>query len=103
MPDDSGKRDFRPELGCDAPPENETVESYLIRCWWLPRSIRISMWGRLELGRERYGTSLRMGWQKADAYLAEEEYDMLTYGLAGNRFLYVFVIGWIVWLREKLK
>mgnify|MGYP003148259475 FL=1 len=100
MPDESGDRDYRPEEACDAPEQNETVQSFLIRCWWLPRSVKVFMWGRLELGYSRYGKRLRMGWDKADEYLVEEEYDMLTYGLAGGRFLYVFVIGWIIWVKE---
>ena len=103
VPDETNKRDYRPEEACDAPEQNETVQAYLMRCWWLPRSVKVYMWGRLEIGYKRYGKRLRMGWDKADEYLAEEEYDMLTYGIAGGRFVYVFVIGWIVWLKEAVR
>ena len=102
MPDDSGKRDYRPELACHAPKENKTVKEYLLNCKWLPKSIKSSMLDSLELGRKRYGQPLRMGWNKSDAYLREEELDMLTYGLAGSYFGYVFIIGWLVWLRQKI-
>jgi hypothetical protein len=102
MPDNTGNRDYRPELACDAPEENKTVKAYLLSCKWLPKSIKASMLGRLELGQKRYGKPLRMGWDKSDAYLGEEELDMLTYGLAGGYFSYVFIIGWFVWFRQKL-
>lgn len=85
---------------CDAPEENETVLNLLLRCWWMPLPVQRLVYARLMLGQEKYGVALRTGWDKADAYLKEEEGDMVAYLLAGGYTKYAAFLSWAIFLRR---
>ena len=85
--------------GCEH--EGATVLSYM-QALPLPSSIKKAVQARLRLGETKYGTKLTVGWDKALAYLAEEEDDMIAYCLSAQKPIYALLLGWLIWIRRKL-
>lgn len=64
---------------------------------WLPSRVHLALFRRRVMGREKYGTALRVGWTSADDALLQELLDGVEYAVSGQRKFLALFLGAAAW------